>query len=171
MRRTRLLVVLPAAGALLFTGLAPAAAGDDYDRHRDDRLAAKVIDIDDEAEANRRGTEVSVTFDYKCWGDEDDLVARVVLRQDGARYSGSSDRDFECDGHEQSKTVELRDSGGRLENDDARVTVRLLDDDGDVLSERTERGVEVEGVRSNRDDRDGRDRDDDDHKRHHDDDR
>lgn len=159
MRRTRLLVVLPAAGALLFTGLAPAAAGDDYDRHHDDRLAAKVLDIDDEADANRRGTEVSVTFDYKCWGDERDLVARVALRQDGARFSGSSDRDFECNGRTQSKTVTLEDSGGRLENGDARVRVRLLDDDGDVLSERIERGVEVEGVGRGRDDHDRDDHD------------
>lgn len=90
MRPTRPLVVLPAARALLFAGLAPAPA-DDYERDRDHRLVAEVLDID-EADADARRTRVSVTSDHECRGDERDLVARVALRQDDVRSTGSCAR-------------------------------------------------------------------------------
>jgi hypothetical protein len=162
MRSTRLLIVLPAATALVFTGLAPASANDN-DRDRNGRLSAEVTDIDRHAQANDRGTRVRVTFDYECRGDDDDITTRVVLKQRGARFDTKFDGGLYCNGREHSKTVVLRDSGGRLENGDARVTVRF-DDGRRGLDDDTE-SVRVRGV--DRDDDRDRDRDNDRDKEHH----
>ena len=49
MRTARLLLAAPAATALVFTGMAPAWAGDDDDHHNGDDAWAKILEIDDEA--------------------------------------------------------------------------------------------------------------------------
>jgi hypothetical protein len=144
MRKTRLLIAVPAAAGLVFTGLAPAAANS-YDDGRNGHASARVLSIDDEAQANGRGTRVEVTFDYRCRGDEDDITTKVTLRQGHARFSTEFDGRLRCNGRSHEKTVVLRDSGKRLDNDGARVTVRFKDDDDKTLSEKSRR-VEVEGV-------------------------
>jgi len=151
MRRSRLLIVLPAVGALVFTGLAPASADSNQSRDRD-RLSAKVLEIDDRARANERGSRVTVEFDYKCKGHDDDIRTRVVLRQDGDRLVENFEGHLRCDGARHEKKVELRaDRGVRVENGRARVTVRFVDDrNGKVLDKERERDVEVKGVRKNR---------------------
>ena len=90
MRKTRLLIAVPAAAGLVFTGLAPAAANS-YDDGRNGHASARVLSIDDEAQANGRGTRVEVTFDYRCRGDEDDITTKVTLRQGHARFSTEFD--------------------------------------------------------------------------------
>jgi hypothetical protein len=147
MRHTRLLIAVPAAAGLVFTGLAPAAANSSDDG-RNGHTSARVLTIDDEADANGRGTRVEVTFDYRCRGDDDDITTKVTLRQGNARFSTEFEDRLACNGRSHEKTVVLRDSGKRLHNDDARVTVRFKD--GKTLSEKSRR-VEVEGV--NRGDR------------------
>jgi hypothetical protein len=171
MRRTRLLVVLPAAGALLFTGLAPAAAGDydDRDRGRDDAWA-EVLSIGDEAELERGGDQVEVTFKYKCEDgdrDDEDVTADVVLDNRG-RYE-ADDVALRCNGRAQSVTATLDQESDReaREGGRAHVTVTLTADD-DVLDSDTERVRIVDEDNRNGRDRDGRHHDDD--KRHHDDD-
>jgi len=149
MRRSRLLIVLPAVGALVFTGLAPASADS---THSSGKLSAKVLEIDDKARANDKGTRVSVEFDYKCKGDDDDIRTRVVLRQDGDRLVENFEGHLKCDGARHEKKVELKaDKGVRVENGRARVTVRFVDDrNGKVLDKEKERDVNVKGVRKNR---------------------
>jgi hypothetical protein len=147
MRHTRLLVAVPVAAGLVFTGLAPAAASPNEDG-RNGHPSARVLSIDDAAEANLRGTRVEVTFDYRCRGDEDDITTKVTLRQGNARFSTEFDDRLACNGRSHEKTVSLRDSGRRLHNDDAWVTVRFKDD-GERLSEKS-RHVVVEGVRGGR---------------------
>ncbi len=132
MRRSRLLIVLPAVGALVFTGLAPASADSS---HSYGKLSAKVLEIDDRARANDKGSRVTVEFDYKCKGNDDDIRTRVVLRQDGDRLTEVFEGGLKCNGHKQDKKVELSaDKGVRVENGRARVTVRFVDDrNGKVL--------------------------------------
>lgn len=149
MRRPRLLIVLPAVGALVLTGPAPASADPAHD---DGKLSARVLDIDATARANDKGTRVTVEFDYTCTGDDDDIRTRVVLRQDGDRFMESFKGHLRCDGVRHAKKVELRGGkGARLERGDARVTVRFVNHlDGKVLRELKERGIDVQGVHEHR---------------------
>ena len=163
MKRSRLLLAVPAATALVFTGMSPAVAGGDDGHGRDDNWA-EVISIDDTATADGDAEYVDVSFDYKCEDDdgkddENDFVAKVTLKQgDDVRYEGEYD-DLTCDGEEQTaEDVRLdKESDDAVENGEAWVTVRIVDADGETLDRKRE-SVEVEGV------------DEDDHgKRHHDD--
>jgi hypothetical protein len=166
MRTTRLLVVVPAATALAFTGLAPASAHG----HHDD-IEASVDDINDKARFD--DDKVEVKFTYSCDdGDDDKIKAHVTLRQDGTRYAATVD-DLECDVDEEEVEVWLEEKRNDLENGRARVTVRLVHDH-DELDEETQR-VWVSGVDDDDDD-DGRHRDhdhddDDDDDHDHDDDK
>ena len=145
MNRPRLLLAVPAATALVFTGVAPAWAGEG-DGHDD--VSAEVISIGDEAQADDDAEYVDVEFDYKCEHDDDDhdVSAKVTLKQDGddVRYEGKSDA-LDCDGKEQTEEVRLyKDSRDEVENGEAWVTVRIRHDDK-TLDKLTE-SVEVEGV-------------------------
>jgi hypothetical protein len=173
MNRPRLLLAIPAATALVFTGVAPAWAGEG-DGHDD--VSAEVISIDDEAEADDDAEYVDVSFDYKCEdddGDDDanDFVAKVTLKQDDGdvRYEGEFD-DLTCDGEKQTaEDVRLdQKSDDEVENGEAWVTVRILDEDDEVLDRLTET-VDVVGVDEDDDDKDDdKDHDKDHHKDHHD---
>ena len=171
MRRTRLLLVVPAATALVFTGMSPAlAGGGDGHGHGHDDVWAEVVSIGDEAEATDDAKSVDVEFEYKCEGE--DLTAKVVLKQgDDVRYEGKSE-ELECDGGKQSETVTLdQESHDAVENGEAWVTVRIVDADGDTL-DRERESVDVTGVGDDDDD-DDKDRHadkdhHDDHDEHHD---
>lgn len=167
MNRPRLLLAVPAATALVFTGVAPAWAGEG-DGHGHDDVWAEVISIGDEAQADDDAEYVDVEFDYKCEdddGDDDanDFVAKVTLKQDDGdvRYEGEFD-DLECDGEEQTaEDVRLdQKSDDEVENGEAWVTVRILDADDEVL-DRERESVEVSGVDDDGDDDKDDDRDDD----------
>jgi hypothetical protein len=95
MNRARLLIV-PAATALLFSGMAPAMAG--HDRHGG-HLEADVVSIGDVARANRDGDAVWVQFTYKCRGDDARIRTTVSLEQDHARFRASFQDDLTCNGH------------------------------------------------------------------------
>jgi|SRR3954470_6086308 hypothetical protein len=156
MHRSRLLLAVPAATALVLTGLSPAwaAPGNDHGRAR-----AVITDIDNDAHANRAGDRVRVEFTYRCRGHEDDIDVTVRLRQHDARFRAefNGKNKLDCDGHRHTVSVRLRpDNGDDLENGDARVTVVFKDDD-DVIARRSET-VDVRGVRDN--DRDNRDKHD-----------
>jgi hypothetical protein len=150
MNRPRLLLAVPAATALVLTGVSPAWAGGG---HGHDDVWAEVVSIADEAEADDDAEYVDVSFDYKCEdddGDDDanDFIAKVTLKQDDGdvRYEGEFD-DLECDGEEQTaEDVRLdQESDDEVENGKAWVTVRILDEDGEVL-DRERESVEVSGV-------------------------
>jgi len=145
MQRSRLLVVVPATAALVFTGLSPAWAYDDHNGG----TSAEVLSIDDDARANEAGTKVDVTFEYRCDGDARDIDVEVTLVQpdgDIARF----EEDFKgrhrlvCDNLGHDLTVTLKGRGDRLRNDDAEVTVRfdVRNGDDDSLTD----DVDVSGV-------------------------
>ena len=165
MKCSRLLLAVPAATALVFTGISPALAGGG-DGHDNDNWA-EVVSIADEATATEDAKSVDVEFEYKCEDDdgddkENDFVAKVVLKQgDDVRYEGTSE-DLECDGEKQAETVTLdQESDDAVEHGEAWVTVRIVDADGETL-DRERESVEVKGV----DDDD--DHDHDHHEKHHD---
>jgi hypothetical protein len=158
MKHPRLLLVVPAATALVFTGMSPALAGGG-DGH--DENSAEVISIADEATADDDAEYVDVSFDYKCDDDdgdddENDFVAKVTLKQDDGtvRYTGEFD-DLTCDGEEQTaEDVRLdKDSDDAVENGEAWVKVKIVDADDETLDRKWE-SVDVD--------------DDDDHHEHHD---
>jgi hypothetical protein len=160
MKHPRLLLVVPAATALVFTGMSPALAGGG-DGH--DENSAEVISIADEATADDDAEYVDVSFDYKCDDDdgdddENDFVAKVTLKQDdgNVRYTGEFD-DLTCDGEDQTaEDVRLdKDSDDAVENGEAWVKVKIVDADDETLDRKWE-SVDVDGV------------DDDDHHEHHD---
>ena len=162
MKCSRLLLAVPAATALVFTGISPALAGGG-DGHGHDDPWAEVISIDDKAKADEDAEYVDVSFDYKCEDDdgdddENDFVAKVTLEQDhgDVRYEGEFD-DLTCDGEEQTaEDVRLdKESDDPVENGEAWVSVRIVDADGGTLDQTWE-SVEVEGVG------------DDHHEEHHD---
>jgi len=161
MKCSRLLLAVPAATALVFTGISPALAGGG-DGHDHDN-SAEVISIDDKAKADGDAEYVDVSFDYKCEdddGDDDknDFVAKLTLKQDHGevRYEGDYD-DLTCDGEEQTaEDVRLdKESDKKVENGEAWVKVEIEDADGETLDRKWE-SVDVEGV------------DDDDHHHDHD---
>jgi hypothetical protein len=139
MKRLRLLVLLFTVLTVAFTGLGLSSAAADSGRY------AKVVSISEDADANRRGTEVEVSFRYKCDG-YDHLKAKVTLDQ-GRRHFEGEVKDLDCDGRRHTEDVKLTNSGGKLRNGDADVTVRLKKR-GDTVAKK-DREVEVEGVRRN----------------------
>ena len=165
MRSSRLLLVVPAVSALVFTGVGPATAHDGH--HHNGNNDVEIVDIlrveiteDDEAE---------VYFTYKCDEDTKDLEAAARVRQDDARYSGREDvKDCE-EGETQTDSVTVTERrGGELDADeDAKVTVTLYEDDERVDRE-TDDDVDVEDERNGN----GKDKDHDhdhdkDHHGHH----
>jgi hypothetical protein len=163
MNRSRLLLALPAATALVLAGGSPALAGGDG--HENDDTYAEVISIADEADATEDASEVTVDFDYKCEGEG--ITATVVLEQNhgDVRYEDElkqEDDELTCDGEEQTATATLKpvDDSKDVENGKARVTVTFEDEDGEELDEKSEK-VEVEGVDDNGDngDKDNGDKD------------
>ncbi|WP_222271715.1 hypothetical protein [Modestobacter marinus] len=145
MRSARLFLVAPAVTALVFAGAGPAlASGGGHDGHDD--TDAEVLEIDDEAWIKDDGDKVKVEFDYKCWGDEDDITTKVTLKQwdDDVKYEKEFDNELDCDGDEHTKEVTLDKEGDdEVEEGKAKVTVRFEDEDGDELDEESEY-VEVE---------------------------
>ncbi|MBB3084956.1 hypothetical protein [Geodermatophilus sabuli] len=161
--RSRLLLVVPAATALVFTGISPALAGGG-DGHHDDDAWAKVVDINDEAELGDDGDELDVTFTYECDDDDDeyDISADVTAknRHEDIRYEG--DKALDCNGEENEITVTLEKKDEAAEEGDwVKVTVTINDDD-DELAEESE-WVEVVDD-DNGDDKDNGDDDKDDDK-------
>jgi hypothetical protein len=163
MNRSRLLLALPAATALVLAGGSPALAGGDG--HENDDTYAEVISIADEADATEDASEVTVDFDYKCEGEG--ITATVVLEQNhgDVRYEDElkqEDDELTCDGEEQTATATLKpvDDSKDVENGKARVTVTFEDEDGEELDKKSEK-VEVEGVDDNGDngDKDNGDKD------------
>jgi hypothetical protein len=153
MRSARLLLAVPAATALVFTGISPAWAGGDGNGHHHDDDDVRIVEIlrveitdDDEAE---------VYFTYKCDEDTDDLEAEAKVWQNGTRYEGREDvKDCkEDEKQEDSVTVEKKRGDSLDADEDAKVTVTLYEDD-DEVDEKTDDDVDVE--------------DDDDDKDHHD---
>ena len=147
MNRSRLLLALPAATALVLAGGSPAWAGGD--QHGDEDPWAKVIAISEEAEATGDASEVTVEFDYKCEGEG--ITATVVLEQnDGdVRYEDELEEGdgLECDGEKRTAeaTLEPAEKSDDVENGEAEVTVTFEDEDGEELDSKTA-DVEVSGV-------------------------
>jgi hypothetical protein len=137
MRSARLLLVAPAATALVLTGVSPAWAAGDDGNHNGDDASAKVLEIKDEAEVKDDGDEVKVSFKYECEDNSKDVTAHVKLEND-ARYE-KDDVDLDCDGDEHWKTVTLEKKGhDEVEKgDDVEVTVKI-EENGDELDKKTE---------------------------------
>jgi hypothetical protein len=124
MRSTRLLVVVPAAAALVFTGLAPASAHDDR-HHGGHGLRAEVEAIGDHARADHG--KVKVAFAYDCYdGRRDSIKADVTLTQKGSRYGNSVS--VPCDVNDKWVEVWLYEQRDDLDNGHATVTVKLRTD-------------------------------------------
>ena len=138
MRRSRLLLALPAATALVFTGVAPAWAGGD-DHHNGDDAWAEVVEIDDEAELGDDGDTLDVTFTYKCDDDDDDddISADVTAKNwhKDIRYE-AEDEKLDCNGEENEITVTLdKKDEAAEEGDHVKVTVTISDGDDELDSE------------------------------------
>jgi hypothetical protein len=146
MRSTRLLVVVPAAAALVLTGLSPAAAHDG-DRHHDKNghngdIEASVDEIGGRAHFDEDDEEVRVAFRYDCEdGDDDHIKAHVKLEQDDSLYEGWFK--LACDVDDRWVAVWLDEEDNDLDvGEDAEVTVTLYDDD-DKLDEKSRDDVKV----------------------------
>jgi hypothetical protein len=144
-RRSRLLLVVPAATAMVFTGLSPALAGggDDGHRHGND---VWIVDIDRVEIEN--DDEARVYFTYECDEDTDDLSAKAHVRQDDSRYATKHKEDVDdCeeggDAQEDSVLVKRYDGDELDADEDAKVRVTLYEDDDEVDSE-SDRNVDVE---------------------------
>jgi len=157
MHRSRLLLVVPAVSALVFTGIAPAAAHDgdhgDGDKHR---ASGEITEIDDTVEAEGRD-RVEAEFEYECSGTHHGRAdVHLYQRRGDVHYAG--DVWLDCDGDEHWTSVDLyRESDDRVRNGRARLEVELYAGDR-LLDEERER-VTVTGARGGRDD-------DDDHEYH-----
>ncbi len=153
MHRSRLLLTVPTATALVLAGGSPAWAGGDH--HEGEDAKAEVISIADEAEAKEDASEVTVEFDYTCEGEG--ITATVVLEQkDGdVRYEDELEEGdgLECDGEKRTAeaTLEPAEDSEDVENGKAEVTVTFEDEDGKELDSKTEE-VEVSGVDEAKDD-------------------
>jgi hypothetical protein len=145
MNRSRLLLALPAATALVLAGGSPALAGGDG--HSDNDTWAKVIEINDEAELEDEGELLKVTFEYKCEEeDEDSVTADVVAenKDEDLRYE-ADDVNLDCNGEKNEITVDLErdeDSEKAEEGDKVDVTV-TINENGDELDSKTKEDVEV----------------------------
>jgi hypothetical protein len=143
-RRSRLLLVVPAATAMVFTGLSPALA-DNGGGHRNGEDDVRIVEIDRVEIEN--DDEARVYFTYECDEETDKLSAKAHVRQDDSRYASKHREDVEdCDeGDEQEDSVLVKRYDGDELNarDDAKVRVTLYEDDDEVDSE-TDRNVDVE---------------------------
>ena len=177
MNRSRLLLTLPAATALVLAGGSPALAGGDG--HSDNDTWAKVIEINDEAELEDEGELLKVTFEYKCEEeDEDSVTADVVAenKDEDLRYE-ADDVNLDCNGEKNEITVDLErdeDSEKAEEGDKVDVTV-TINENGDELDSKTKEDVEVvdeeNGDKGNGDNDDNGKHDSDEHnhdEHHHD---
>jgi hypothetical protein len=128
MHYSRLLVAVPAAAALVFTGLSPASANpDDKGKQRD---SAKILDVGDAYGHGNRSDRLSVEVTYECDSKDDKGWLKVTLTQDNrkkAKYEG--DARAKCDGDENEKKVTLhrvdKERLGYARNGDAKVEVKL----------------------------------------------
>ena len=158
MNRSRLLLALPAATALVLAGGSPAwAGGDGHDRGDD--TWAKVIEIHDEAELEDDGDVLQVTFEYKCEDEDDDdeKVTADVKAEDGDISYEADDVELDCNGEKNEITVDLEKKDDAAEKGDkVDVTVTISEDD-EVLDEETKEDVEV--VDEENGDKDGGDKD------------
>ena len=141
MHRSRLLLVVPAATALVFTGVAPAWAGGDGGHHNGDEAWAKVVEIDDEAELGDDGDTLDVTFTYKCEDEDkdngDEVTADVTAKNEhkDIRYEADGE-DLECNGEENEITVTLDVKDEKAEEGDwVKVTVTISHDDDELAEE------------------------------------
>ena len=147
MNRSRLLLALPAATALVLAGGSPAWAGGDGHDHGDDTWA-KVIEINDEAELEDDGDVLQVTFEYKCEDEDDDdeKVTADVKAEDGDISYEADDVELDCNGEKNEITVDLekekKKDEAAEEGDKVDVTV-TINENGDELDEQTEEDVMV----------------------------
>jgi len=143
MNRSRLLLALPAATALVLAGGSPAWAGGDGHDHGDDTWA-KVIEINDEAELEDDGDVLQVTFEYKCEDEDDDeKVTAAVKAEDGDISYEADDVELDCNGEKNEITVDLEkkdDAAGKGDKVDVTVTINEGDEE---LDEETKEDVEV----------------------------
>jgi hypothetical protein len=144
MNRSRLLLALPAATALVLAGGSPAWAGGD--RHdRGDDAWAKVIEINDEAELEDDGDVLQVTFEYKCEDEDDDdeKVTADVKAEDGDISYEADDVELDCNGEKNEISVDLEKEDDAAEKGDkVDVTVTINEDD-EKLDEESKEDVEV----------------------------
>ncbi len=144
MNRSRLLLALPAATALVLAGGSPAWAGGDGHDHGDDTWA-KVIEINDEAELEDDGDVLQVTFEYKCEDEDDDdeKVTADVKAEDGDISYEADDVELDCNGEKNETTVDLEKKDDAAEEGD-KVDVTVTINEGDEeLDEETKEDVEV----------------------------
>ena len=144
MNRSRLLLALPAATALVLAGGSPAWAGGDGHDHGDDTWA-KVIEINDEAELEDDGDVLQVTFEYKCEDEDDDdeKVTADVKAEDGDISYEADDVELDCNGEKNEITVDLEKKDDAAEKGD-KVDVTVTINEGDEeLDEETKEDVEV----------------------------
>ena len=141
MNRSRLLLTLPAATALVLAGGSPALAGGDGHDHGDDAWA-KVIEINDEAELEDDGDVLQVTFEYKC-DDDDDKVTADVKAEDGDISYEADDVELDCNGEKNEITVDLEKKDEAAEKDDKVDVTVTINENGEELDEETKEDVEV----------------------------
>ena len=144
MNRSRLLLALPAATALVLAGGSPAWAGGDGHDHGDDTWA-KVIEINDEAELEDDGDVLQVTFEYKCEDEDDDdeKVTADVKAEDGDISYEADDVELDCNGEKNEISVDLEKKDDAAEKGD-KVDVTVTINEGDEeLDEETKEDVEV----------------------------
>ncbi|HEX2075660.1 MAG TPA: hypothetical protein VHF92_17920, partial [Geodermatophilus sp.] len=96
MHRTRLLLAVPAATALVFTGLAPASANVAGNHDNGDDASAEVLEIEDEAELRNGDDLLAVTFEYRCEDDGEDVEADVRA-EDGDILYEKNNVNLDCD--------------------------------------------------------------------------
>ena len=144
--RGRLLLVVPAVSALIFTGVAPAAA----DEGGKNRAGGSVTKIDRSVEAHRNGDKVRADFEYECEGTRrGNADVHLYQRRGDVHYAGEVW--LKCDGDEHWVSVDLyRESDDRVRNGRARLEVELYAGNR-LLDEESER-VTVEGARRGHDD-------------------
>ncbi|ADB77090.1 hypothetical protein [Geodermatophilus obscurus] len=165
MNRSRLLLALSAATALVLAGGSPAWAGGDGHDHGEDAWA-KVIEINDEAELEDDGDVLQVTFEYKC-EDDDEKVTADVKAEDGDISYEADDAELDCNGEKNEITVDLEKRDDAAEKGD-KVDVTVTINEGDEeLDEETKEDVEVvdeeNGGKDGADKDNGGDKDNGDH--------
>jgi hypothetical protein len=148
MRSARLLLAVPAATALVFTGMSPAWAGDDRGHHDDNDV--EIVDILRVEIDEHDDDKARVYFTYKCDDDADDLQAEATVTQErrgeDSKYETDGKQDVkDCDkgDTEEDSVLVKKEDGPDLDEDrDAKVTVTLYED-GDEVDEKTDDDVNV----------------------------
>ena len=118
MNRSRLLLALPTATALVLAGGSPAWAGGDGHDYGGDTWA-KVIQIHDEAELE--DDVLQVTFEYKCEDEDDDdnKVTADVKAEDGDIAYEADDVELDCNREKNEITTDLEKKDDAVEKGDA----------------------------------------------------